>query len=76
MTDEKVYVKSTRCWKRGKGYSVKPENPNLDEYKILLLNKLKDSLEITGFNTAALQQELLDRNMISHITMPPRGVSG
>ena len=33
-----------------KSYSVKPENLNLDEYKNLLLNKLKDSLEIVGFS--------------------------
>ena len=39
------------AWKRKKVYSVKPENLNLDEYKNLLLNKLKDSLEIAGFNT-------------------------
>jgi hypothetical protein len=29
-----------------KNYSVNPENRNLDEYKNLLLNKLKDREEI------------------------------
>ena len=33
-----------------KSYSVKPDNVNLDEYKNLLLKKLTDSLDITGFN--------------------------
>jgi DNA polymerase, archaea type len=58
-TYKDVYVESKRCWKREKAYSVKPENLNLDRYKKLLLKKLKDSLEITGFNTTALEQELL-----------------
>ena len=31
-----------------KELSVKPENLKLDQYKDFLLNKLKDSLEITG----------------------------
>jgi hypothetical protein len=33
-----------------KSYSVRPENLNLYEYKKFLLSKLKDSLEITGFD--------------------------
>jgi hypothetical protein len=44
-TYEYGYVGSKQYWKRKKGYSIKL---NLDEYKNLLLNKLKDSLEITG----------------------------
>ena len=59
------YVKSKQCWKRKKGYSVKVENLNLDEYKNLLLNKLKDSLEIAGFNMATLERELIEPNTIS-----------
>ena len=35
------HVKSKECLKRKKSYSVKPENLNLDEYKNLLLNKLR-----------------------------------
>ena len=69
------YVKSKQCWKKKKSYSVKPENFNLDEYKNLLLNKLKDSLEITGFDTAALERELIESNMISHMAMPSCGVA-
>ncbi|MFY9796161.1 MAG: DNA polymerase domain-containing protein, partial [Candidatus Nitrosopolaris sp.] len=69
------YVKNKQCWKRKKVYSVKPENLNLDEYKNLLLNKLKDSLEIAGFNTAALERELLEPNTFSHMAMPSRGVA-
>ena len=44
------YVESKKCWKRKRSYSVKPEKINLEEYKNLLLKKLKDTLAITGFN--------------------------
>ena len=70
------YVKSKQCWKRKKSYSVKLENLNLDEYKNLLLNKLKDSLEIAGFSIAALERELFEPNTISDMAMPSRGVAG
>src|SRR5262249_52868775 len=70
------YVKSKQCWKKKKGYSVKPENLNLDKYKNLLLNKLKDSLDIAGFNTVALKPELFEPNRISHLAMPSCGVAG
>ena len=53
------YVEKKKSWKREKSYSVKPENINLEEYKHLLLNKLKDTLEITGFNMDDLKQYLL-----------------
>jgi DNA polymerase, archaea type len=56
-TSTKVYVKSKQCWKRKTGYSVEPTNLNRDEYKNLLLKKLKDSLEITGFNTVDFKRE-------------------
>ena len=47
---------------------VKPENVNLSGCKKLLLKKLKDSLEITGYNTAALTElELVEPDMISHM---------
>ena len=49
---------------------------NLDEYKNLLLNKLKDSLEIAGFDIAALERELLKPNTMSHLVMPSRTVAG
>ena len=52
------YVKSKKCWKRKRSYSVKPEKINLNEYKNLLLKKLKDTLEI-GFNMSGLRQEKL-----------------
>ena len=42
-----------------KSYSVKPEKINLEEYKNLLLKKLKDTLEIAGFNMNDLRQEKL-----------------
>lgn len=58
-TYEDEYVEKKKGWKRKKSYSVKPENINLEEYKHLLLNKLKDTLEITGFNIDDLGQQLL-----------------
>ena len=73
-THEDVYVESKRCRKGGKTYSVKPENLNLYGYKKLLLRKLKDSLEITGFNTAALEQELLEPNTNNDMAMFLPGV--
>ena len=59
------YVKSKECWKRKKNYSIKPENLNLDEYKNLLLNKLKDSLEIAGFDTDELKLQISHATTIS-----------
>ncbi|MGA8080984.1 MAG: hypothetical protein WB988_03910 [Candidatus Nitrosopolaris sp.] len=66
-TYEEIYVESKRCWKRKKGYSIKPENLNLGEYKNILHNKLKDSLEITGFNLSALESELFEPIAVSHM---------
>jgi DNA polymerase, archaea type len=57
-TQTEEYDKGKHCWKKKRGYSVKPENLNLDKYKDLLLNKLKDSLEITGFNMDSLRKHL------------------
>jgi hypothetical protein len=51
------YVKSKKRWKRKRSYSVKPEKINLEEYKNLLLRKLKDTLDIAGFNMSDLRQE-------------------
>ena len=64
-TYEDEYVERKQYWKRNKGYSVKPENLDLDGYKNLLLNKLKDSLEITGFNTDDLRPRLSHTTTIS-----------
>ncbi len=45
------YVESKKCWKRKRrSYSVKPEKIKLEEYKNLLLKKLKDTLQIAGFS--------------------------
>jgi DNA polymerase elongation subunit (family B) len=55
-TYEDEYLKSKRCWKKKRDYSIKPENLNLDEYKKLLLDKLKDTLKITGFKKDDLVQ--------------------
>jgi DNA polymerase, archaea type len=53
------YVKSKKCYKRKKSYSIKPENLNLYEYKNFLLKKLKDTLEIAGFNFLELKEKLI-----------------
>ena len=60
-----VYIKSKQCWKSMKGYSVNPEGLSLYEYKNLLLNKLKDSLEITGFDMDDLRLQLSHATTIS-----------
>ena len=49
-----VYVRDT-CWERKKRLFCKPENLNLDEYKNLLFNKLKDRLEIAGFDATTFR---------------------
>ena len=64
-TFTEVYVKSKQCCKKKKGYSVKPENLNLDGYKGLLLNKLTDSLEIAGFKMDDLRLQLSHETTIS-----------
>jgi DNA polymerase, archaea type len=64
-TYENIYVESKQCWKKKKSYSVKPDNLNLDEYKNLLLKKLADSLEITGFNMDDLRLQLSHTTIIS-----------
>jgi hypothetical protein len=53
------YVKSKKCYKRKKSYSIKPENLNLYEYKNFILKKLKDTLEIAGFNFLELKEKLI-----------------
>jgi DNA polymerase elongation subunit (family B) len=65
-TFKEEYNKTKRSWKRKKSYSVKPENINLDEYKKLLLDKLKDTLEITGFK--------MD-DLVQHQTHAPAAIS-
>jgi DNA polymerase, archaea type len=67
-TYKDVYVdkKGKRYWKREKTYSTRPENLSLDEYKKLLLKKLKDSLEITGFDVKSLEQELAETQPLQH----------
>jgi hypothetical protein len=64
-TFKEEYVKSKQCCKRKKSYFVKPENLNLDEYENLLLNKLNDSLEITGLNIDKLRLRLSHATTIS-----------
>ncbi|MGA8082736.1 MAG: hypothetical protein WB988_12820, partial [Candidatus Nitrosopolaris sp.] len=64
-TYEDQYVESKQCWKRKKGYSIKPESLNLVEYKNILLNKLTDTLEITGLNMDDLRLKLSHATTIS-----------
>jgi hypothetical protein len=63
------YVESKKCWKRKRrSYSIKPEKINLEEYKDLLLKKLKDTLELAGFNMNDLR---LWQSLPQHITTIP-----
>ncbi len=39
-----------RSWEKKNTYSIKPDNLNVEKYKRLLLSKLNDILEITGFD--------------------------
>ncbi len=55
-TYEDEYVEKKKSWKKEKSYSVKSENINLEEYKHLLLNKLRDTLEIARINVDYLGQ--------------------
>ncbi|MGB6530541.1 MAG: DNA polymerase domain-containing protein [Candidatus Nitrosopolaris sp.] len=71
---EDICVESKRCWIRKRSYPTKPQNLNLDEYKKLLLRKLKDSLEITGFHTTSLERELLEPDTKSDMAMFLPGV--
>ena len=63
------YVESNKCWKRKRrSYSFKPEKINLEEYKNLLLKKLKDTLEIAGFSVNDLR---LRQSLPQHTTTYP-----
>jgi DNA polymerase, archaea type len=53
---ESLHEKSN---KRISTYSTKPENLNLEKYKRLLLSKLNDILEITGFDMEGLRSQIL-----------------
>jgi hypothetical protein len=64
-TFKEEYNKNNRNWRRKKTYSVRPNNLNLEEYKNLLLNKLKDTLEISGFCMDDLGQHLLHATAVS-----------
>jgi len=67
----------TVCWyetlpklhheKSNRTYSIKPDNLNLEKYRRLLLNKLSDMLEITGFNMEGLRSQLLNHTMCHEV---------
>jgi hypothetical protein len=61
-------VEGKKCWKRKRSYSVKPEKINLEEYRNLLLEKLKDTLELAGFNMNDLR---LWQSLPQHTTTIP-----
>jgi hypothetical protein len=44
-----------------KSFSIIPNNLNLEKYKLLLLKKLSDTLEIAGFNILHLKSQLLQK---------------
>jgi hypothetical protein len=53
--------------KRTSTYSIKPDNLNFEKYKRLLLGKLNDILEITGFNIEGLRSQLLNHTMCHEV---------
>jgi DNA polymerase, archaea type len=72
-----VHKGDTVCWyetlpkllhdKNNRTYSIKPDNLNLEKYKRLLLSKLNDILEITGFNMEGLRSQLLNHMMCHEV---------
>jgi hypothetical protein len=68
------YVESKKYWKKKRrSYSVKPEKINLEECKNLLLKKLKDTLDIAGFNMSDLR---LRQSLSQHTTTIPSKFKG
>ena len=50
----------------GKSFSIIPKNLNLEKYKLFLLKKLSDTLEISGFNILDLKSQLLQKVSVVH----------
>jgi DNA polymerase elongation subunit (family B) len=57
------------------GYSLSQKEISIRKYKAILWKALKDVLDIAGYDTAKIEQELF-RSNISHMAMPSRGVAG
>lgn len=49
-----------------KSFHIIPRNLNLEKYKLLLLKKLSDTLEIAEFNILDLKSQLLQKVSIVH----------
>jgi hypothetical protein len=65
---QKNMLKAKNAERKRRSYSIKPEKINLEEYKNLLLKKLKDTLEIAGFNLNDLR---LQQSLPQHTTTIP-----
>ncbi len=52
------------------GYSLNPQDISVKKYKIMLWKAVKDILEIAGYDTAALEHELVYTNMTTQQSLP------
>ena len=57
------------------GYSLNPQDISVRKYQTMLWKIVKDVLEISGHDLAAIEEELFQPN-ISHMVTPSRGVAG
>jgi hypothetical protein len=60
------YVTLPTTGNNRKSFDIIPKNLNLEKYKLLLLKKLSDTLEIAGFNVLDLKSQLLQKVSVVH----------
>ena len=58
------------------GYSLHPQDISARKYKIALWKSVKDILEIAGYDSAEIEQEIISNIKDDHMAKPPRGVVG
>jgi DNA polymerase, archaea type len=58
------------------GYSLNLQEISVRKYKIMLWKTVRDILEISGYDIATIEQELILNNKDDHMAKPPRGVVG
>jgi hypothetical protein len=58
------------------GYSLNAQDISIRKYKAILWKAVKDILEITGYDIAAVEQELISNCKDDRMAKPPRGVVG
>ena len=57
-------------------YSLNPREISIKKYKVMLWKAIKDILEISGYDMAAIEQEVISNLKVDHMAKPPRGVVG